>query len=238
MTTTAPSPSSHRSGQRPILSAHGLTHHFGRGARARTVVDGVDLTVQSGSMTAIIGPSGSGKSTLLFCLSGLEKASSGSVDLLGIDPGRARAGTLSRLYRQQVGFVFQDYNLIPYLSARRNAALPGLLARRRDAIGMADEALASVGLAEHAGQMVSRMSGGQQQRTALARVLAQKGAVVFADEPTGALDSRSSQTVMRALRARADDGAAVVLVTHDLDAAALADQLVEMRDGRVQEVRR
>src|SRR5699024_4603572 len=117
--------------------------------------------------TAIIGPSGSGKSTLLFCLAGLEHPCSGQVDLIGTDPSRSRPGRMARLYRGRVGFVFQDLNLVPYLSARRNAALPGLLARRSDALPRADAALAALGLSDHASILASRLSGGQQQRTAL-----------------------------------------------------------------------
>lgn len=198
------------------------------------MLDDVELEVHGGVLTAVIGPSGSGKSTLLFCLSGLERPSSGAVDLLGVDPSRGRPGRMARLYRSRVGFVFQDYNLVPYLSARRNAALPGLLDHRPDALSRADAALAALGIADHASTPAKRLSGGQQQRTALARVLAARPDVVFADEPTGALDSASSRVVMDELRARADEGAAVVLVTHDLDAAALADRVVLLRDGKIQ----
>lgn len=220
----------------PVITARHLTKAYGRGIAARTVLDGVDLDIEASMLTAIIGPSGSGKSTLLFCLSGLESSSGGEVDLLGADPARARPGRMARLYRERVGFVFQEYNLIPYLSARRNAALPGLLAHRPDAVSRADSALSELGLSEHASTRASRLSGGQQQRTALARVLAGRPEVVFADEPTGALDTAASAVVMGGLRARADEGAAVVLVTHDLDAAALADRVVLLRDGRIQGV--
>ncbi|GAA1308878.1 ABC transporter ATP-binding protein [Brachybacterium tyrofermentans] len=217
----------------PVITARQLTKTYGRGSATRTVLDDVDLEIGPSMLTAIIGPSGSGKSTLLFCLSGLETRSSGEIDLLGVDPARARSGRMARLYRQHVGFVFQDYNLIPYLSARRNAALPGLLAGRRDALRRADSALSEVGLTEFASTPASHLSGGQQQRIALARVLAGRPEVVFADEPTGALDTAASAAVMGGLRARADEGAAVVLVTHDLDAAAHADCVVLLRDGRI-----
>lgn len=215
----------------PPVSARSLTKIYGRGAEARTVLDRVDLEIPAGLLTAIIGPSGSGKSTLLFCLAGLEHPSSGQVDLIGTDPSRSRPGRMARLYRGRVGFVFQDLNLVPYLSARRNAALPGLLARRSDALSRADAALAALGLSDHASILASRLSGGQQQRTALARVLAGRPDVVFADEPTGALDSASSAVVMEELTARAEEGAAVVLATHDLDAAARADRVVVLTDG-------
>ena len=215
----------------PPVSARSLTKIYGHGAEARTVLDRVDLEIPAGLLTAIIGPSGSGKSTLLFCLAGLEHPSSGQVDLIGTDPSRSRPGRMALLYRGRVGFVFQDLNLVPYLSARRNAALPGLLARRSDALSRADAALAALGLSDHASILASRLSGGQQQRTALARVLAGRPDVVFADEPTGALDSASSAVVMEELTARAEEGSAVVLATHDLDAAARADRVVVLTDG-------
>ncbi|GAA1484131.1 ABC transporter ATP-binding protein [Brachybacterium fresconis] len=218
------------------VTARALTKIYGRGAEARTVLDHVDLEISPGTLTAIIGPSGSGKSTLLFCLAGLEHPSNGQVDLLGVDPSRSRPALMARLYRSRVGFVFQDFNLVPYLSARRNAALPGLLAHRSDALPRADAALAELGISDHASTLSSRLSGGQQQRTALARVLAGRPDVVFADEPTGALDSASSAVVMQELKARANDGSAVVLATHDLDAAARADRVVLLTDGRVRAV--
>lgn len=217
----------------PLVTARALTKNYGRGPDARAVLDDVNLEIEAATLTAIIGPSGSGKSTLLFCLAGLERPTSGAVDLLGVDPSRGRPGRMARFYRDRVGFVFQDYNLVPYLSARRNAALPGLLGHRPDALSRADAALAELGLTDHASTIASRLSGGQQQRTALARVLAGLPKVVFADEPTGALDSAASRVVMSELRARVEEGAAVVLVTHDLDAAALADRVVLLQDGRI-----
>jgi putative ABC transport system ATP-binding protein len=230
-TSSAPGPSAHT----PLLSARGLSRTYGTGDQAREVVSGVDLEIDGPGMTAIIGPSGSGKSTLLFCLSGLERPTGGQVSLLGTDLARARAGKVSRLYQQQVGFVFQAYNLVPYLSARRNTALPGMLADRRDAFETADGALASLGLAEKADEPVTKLSGGQQQRVALARVLAQDASVIFADEPTGALDTATSAMVMDRLRERADAGAAVVVVTHELESAVLADRVVLLRDGHAQQ---
>lgn len=218
----------------PVVTARALGKTYGSGPTARTVLADVHLEIRPGSFTAIIGPSGSGKSTLLCCLAGLESAARGAVELLGVDPARCRAGRMSRLYRREIGFVFQDYQLVPYLDARRNAALPGLLDRRRDALAAADEALGALGLSDHASTPAARLSGGQQQRVALARVLAGRPSVVFADEPTGALDRASSAVVLEELRARADAGAAVVLVTHDPEAAARADRIVALRDGRVQ----
>lgn len=216
-----------------VAAARGLTLTYDRRAEARPVLHDIHLEIAGAGITAITGPSGSGKSTLLFCLAGLERAGRGQVELLGLDPARTPRGKMARLYREQVGFVFQDYNLIPYLSAQRNVELPGLLARRRSVARIAEAALDDLGLSDHATVQASRLSGGQQQRVALARVLAQNPAVIFADEPTGALDSASSALVLDALRARADTGAAVVLVTHDPEAAAAADRVLELRDGRM-----
>jgi putative ABC transport system ATP-binding protein len=216
----------------PLLSASSLGRTYGAGDRSHRVLTDVDLDAGPG-MTAVVGPSGSGKSTLLFCLAGLEHPTDGGVTLLGTDLARSRPGAIARLYRQQVGFVFQSYNLIPYLSALENAALPGMLGRRRGALRRAREALAELGLSAQADAPANRLSGGQQQRVALARVLAQEASVIFADEPTGALDSAASRAVMGKLRARADAGAAVVLVTHELEYAALADRVLVLRDGRV-----
>lgn len=219
---------------RPVVAtARGLTKVYGRGDAARPVLQGVDLDIRAASLTAIIGPSGSGKSTLMYCLSGLERPTGGAVTLLDVDPARTGAGRMARLYRERVSFMFQDYNLVPYLSARQNAALPGRLARRAEAIPRADAALAHLGIAEHAGTRATRLSGGQQQRTALARVLAGDPEVVFADEPTGALDTASSRLVIDQLQRRAREGAAVVLVTHDLEIASQADQAVVLIDGRI-----
>lgn len=217
----------------PVAAARGLSLTYGRGAEAGTVLRNLHLDIPAAGITAITGPSGSGKSTLLFCLAGLEQAGCGQVELLGIDPARTRPGRMARLYREQVGFVFQDYHLIPYLSARRNVELPGLLGRRRDTSQLAAAALEELGLSDHATAQASHLSGGQQQRVALARVLAQQPAVIFADEPTGALDNASSTLVLEALRERADEGAAVVLVTHDPEAAAIADRVLELRDGEL-----
>lgn len=214
------------------VSARGLGRSIGRGPTARDILADIDLDLGPG-LTAIIGPSGSGKSTLLFCLAGLDRPTSGEVSLGGSPLAHLRAGALARLHREQVGFVFQAYNLIPYLSARRNAALPGLLAGRRDALDRADAALARLGLSERSAQSVGRLSGGEQQRVALARVLASRPRVIFADEPTGALDQAASAQVMDLLRAQADEGASVVLVTHDPACADRADRVVALEDGRI-----
>jgi putative ABC transport system ATP-binding protein len=170
-------------------------------------------------MTAIVGPSGSGKSTLLFCLSGLEKPSAGEVTLLGKPLSRMPRTQLARLFRDEVGFVFQSYNLVPYLSAEDNVLLPATLS--------------GFGLDGKARQVVSTMSSGEQQRVALARAITARPRIIFADEPTGALDSATSSLVLDTLRSLADENHAVVMVTHDLDAACRADRVAVLRDGRL-----
>lgn len=197
------------------------------------VLRGISLDVQPGEMVSIVGPSGSGKSTLLYCLSGLEPYDSGAVRLAGRELGTLRRGALAALRRKHVGFVFQSYNLISSLTARENIALPDRLARRRADHAGVDSALADVGLADRGGHRPGQLSGGQQQRVAIARVLAMRPDIVFADEPTGSLDTATGSDVLRLLRAAAGDGRSVVVVTHDLEAAALADRVLVLRDGLI-----
>ena len=198
-----------------------------------SVLRGITLDVRPGEMVSIVGPSGSGKSTLLYCLSGLEPVDSGSVELVGHDLGALGRRALATLRRKHVGFVFQSYNLIPSLSARENVALPARLARRRVSSAGIDGVLAEVGLLDRGGHRPGQLSGGQQQRVAVARVLAMRPDVVFADEPTGSLDTVTGSDVLRLLRASAGDGRSVVVVTHDLEAAALADRVLVLRDGLI-----
>ncbi|WP_305786011.1 ABC transporter ATP-binding protein [Symbioplanes lichenis] len=195
------------------------------------VLKGVSLTVAAGEFVAVVGPSGSGKSTLLYCMSGLEPATSGSVTVMGSRLETLNGNALAALRRRHVGFVFQSYNLIPSLTARENVALPARLAKRPVAAGAVDAALAAVGLAERASHRPSALSGGQQQRVAVARVLALRPDVVFADEPTGALDTEPGDQVLDLLGAAARDGRSVVMVTHDLAAAERADRVLVLRDG-------
>ena len=184
-------------------------------------------------MTAIVGPSGSGKSTLMFCLSGLEKPSAGAVTLLGTPLSQMSRNQLARLFRAEIGFVFQSYNLVPYLSAEDNVLLPATLAGRRKDRALARQTLASFGLEGKARQTVSTMSNGEQQRVALSRAIAARPKIIFADEPTGALDSTTATLVLDTLRGLADEQHAVIMVTHDLDAACRADRVAVLRDGRL-----
>ena len=197
------------------------------------VLRGISLAVHRGEMVSIVGPSGSGKSTLLYCLSGLEPYDSGNVRLAGRELAALRRGALAALRRRHVGFVFQSFNLIPSLTARENIALPARLARPRVERTDVDRALADVGLAEREAHRPGQLSGGQQQRVAIARVLALRPDIVFADEPTGSLDTATGAEVLRLLRASAGDGRSVVMVTHDLEAAALADRVLVLRDGTI-----
>ena len=214
-----------------ILRAEGLMKSYVVGRERVPVLRGIDLAVGAGEMVSIVGPSGSGKSTLLFCLAGLEHADQGEIRVVGESLSGASASRLARLRRDRIGFVFQAYNLIPSLSVRENVALPARLARRP--APDADGALAAVGLADHGAKRPGQLSGGQQQRVAVARVLAAQPRVLFADEPTGALDSTAGGVVLDLLRGYAQGERSVLLVTHDLDAAARADRTVVLRDGLV-----
>lgn len=218
----------------PVVEARHLrSGHRGRDGHVTEVLRDVSLTVGRGEMLAVVGPSGSGKSTLLTCLSGLETPLGGTVRIDGVDLASLSRGGLARFRRGRVGFVFQSYNLIPALTARENVRIPARLAGRRADRATVDDALAAVGLTDVADRRPSELSGGQQQRVAVARVLATRPDVVFADEPTGALDTVAGAAVLDLLRATAAGDRAVVLVTHDLEAAARADRALVLRDGAV-----
>ncbi|MFF3814452.1 ABC transporter ATP-binding protein [Streptomyces bacillaris] len=197
-----------------------------------TALDGVSLRVPAGRMVAVLGRSGSGKSTLLQCAAGLDRPTSGTVRIGGTGLAGLGEAALTRLRRDRVGFVFQSLNLVPSLSVLENAALPLLLAGREPG-GRARAALAAVGLVDRAEDRPARLSGGQRQRVAVARALVTEPDVVFADEPTGALDPVTAAEVLALLRHAADDGRTVVMVTHDPVAAAWADEAVFLHAGRV-----
>ncbi|MFT3887656.1 MAG: ABC transporter ATP-binding protein [Arachnia sp.] len=196
-------------------------------------LSGVSLRAESGEMLAIVGPSGSGKSTLLYCLAGLEPVSSGSVSLLSSNLAELSPTKVAKLYRDRVGFVFQSYNLIASLSAGENVGLPSRLAGNHPRQNAVDRVMEQVGLDGLYARMPHELSGGQQQRVAIARAVFTQPAVVFADEPTGALDTRSGEFVIATLRALAEQGSTVVLVTHNLEAAAQASRVIVLRDGTV-----
>ncbi|WP_371527993.1 ABC transporter ATP-binding protein [Streptomyces sp. NBC_01283] len=199
-----------------------------------TALDGVDLAIRAGTFTAIMGPSGSGKSTLLQCAAGLDRPTSGTVEVGGTELTGLSERRLTLLRRDRIGFVFQSFNLIPSLTAAQNVALPLRLAGRRPSRTEVGDALGRVGLAERARHRPGELSGGQQQRVALARALVTRPAVLFGDEPTGALDTTTSREVLLLLRELVDgEGQTTVMVTHDPVAASHADRVVFLVDGRV-----
>ena len=219
----------------PVLELRVVTRVHGTGATAVTALRGVDLAVTAGELVAVMGPSGSGKSTLLTLAGGLDTATSGEVLVEGVPlSGLDRAG-LAQLRRRSVGYVFQELNLLPALTAAENVALPLELdgMRARDARTHALRALDELGLSELASRFPDALSGGEQQRVAIARALVGERRLVLADEPTGALDSVTGEGVLSLLRARCDDGAAGVLVTHEARHAGWADRVVFLRDGVV-----
>jgi putative ABC transport system ATP-binding protein len=218
----------------PALAVEGLTKRHGSGAGTVDALIGVDLRFGRGTFTAIMGPSGSGKSTFLACVAGLDRPTSGRILLDGIDVTDWDEDRRTRLRRDRIGFVFQDFSLIPYLTAAENVALPARLAGRRADPHAVRLALSRVGLEDRAGHRPDALSGGQQQRVALARALVTEPAVLLADEPTGSLDSTTARDVLHLLRAAVDElGQTTVMVTHDPIAAAHADTVVFIVDGRV-----
>jgi ABC-type lipoprotein export system ATPase subunit len=216
-----------------VLRARGLRKHYGQGEGLVRAVDGVDLDVDAGESVAVMGPSGCGKSTLLHLLGGLDRPSAGEVWLGGRRIDRLGERALARLRRTAVGFVFQAFHLMEELTAIENVELPALLdgrsprAARRRGFGL----LERVGLADRAGFLPSALSGGQRQRVAIARALSSEPLVVFADEPTGNLDSAATVDVLRLFEQLHQAGQTLVVVTHDERIAATADRLISMRDG-------
>ena len=217
----------------PAVEARGLRRTYGSGPDAVHALRDVDLTIAPGELVAIMGPSGSGKSTLLHLVGGLDRPDAGEVLLEGDTLADLDDEALAHVRRRRIGFVLQFFNLFPLLSARENVAFPLLLDGRDGALARADAALAKVGLSERATHRPNQLSGGEQQRVAVARALVTEPAVILADEPTGSLDSLAGEDVLRLLRAAADDGHAVLLITHHAPAAAYADRVVRLRDGAV-----
>jgi putative ABC transport system ATP-binding protein len=207
---------------------------YGSGPAAVTALDGVSIEIGAGTLTAVMGPSGSGKSTLLHCLAGLDKPDSGQVWIGEQEITAMPDRQLTRLRRDRVGFVFQAFNLLPVLSAADNITLPLAIAGRRPEREWLAEVAEAVGLADRLSHRPGELSGGQQQRVAIARALASRPAIIFADEPTGNLDSRASAEVLGLLRSCVGEfGQTVVMVTHDPVAASHSDRVVFLADGRV-----
>ncbi|MEU9207243.1 ABC transporter ATP-binding protein [Streptomyces sp. NPDC048415] len=211
----------------------GVSKTYGVGESAVTALDGVTLALARGTFTAVMGPSGSGKSTLLQCAAGLERPDSGIVMVDGTELTGGGEAELTKFRRGRIGFVFQQYDLLPTLTVAQNTVLPLKLARRRVDRARAREILTSVGLGDRLGHLPDQLSGGQRQRVAIARALVAEPRVIFADEPTGALDTRSAREVLGLLRqAVRAHGRTVVMVTHDPLAASYADSVVFLADGR------
>ncbi|HEU4658664.1 MAG TPA: ABC transporter ATP-binding protein [Capillimicrobium sp.] len=218
----------------PAVAATALTRTYGSGDAAVAALRGVTLDVPRGQFTAVMGPSGSGKSTLMHLLAGLDRPTSGSVRVAGLEIGELGDRQLTELRREHVGFVFQSFNLLPTLSAEENVTLPLQLAGRRVDRAAVEALLERVGLADRRTHRPAQLSGGQQQRVAIARALIGGPTVLFADEPTGNLDSAAGADVLALLREAAElDGQTIVMVTHDARAAAIADRTVFLADGRV-----
>ncbi len=218
----------------PVLVLDDVRRTYGRGAGKVTALDGVSLEAPAHSWIAVMGPSGSGKSTLLHVAAGLERADHGQVWLAGHDLTRADDGELTQLRRTEIGFCFQSFNLMGALTAAQNVALPLRLAGAHVDRGRVREVLASVGLADRARHRPRELSGGQQQRVAIARAVVTEPTVLFADEPTGALDTASARSVLTMLRDLVEQrGQTIAMVTHDPAAAARADTVVFLADGRV-----
>ncbi|WP_418063990.1 ABC transporter ATP-binding protein [Pimelobacter simplex] len=216
------------------LEVQGLTRTYGEGAAGVVALAGIDLAFRRGTFTAVMGPSGSGKSTFLTCAAGLDRPTSGRVLIGGEDVTDWDEERRTTLRRERIGFVFQGFHLLPYLSAEQNVGLPRRLAGRRPDRARVRALLERVGLDDRAHHLPGSLSGGQQQRVALARALVTDPDVVLADEPTGALDSATARQVLGMLRASVTDlGQTVVMVTHDPVAASYADEVVFLVDGRV-----
>jgi putative ABC transport system ATP-binding protein len=218
----------------PIVSTADLHRTYGEGEAAVHALRGVTVAFPAGQFTAIMGPSGSGKSTLMHLLAGLDRPTSGSVVVDGQELARLDDKALTALRRDKLGFVFQAFNLVPVLNARENISLPVMLAGRKVDTAWLDTLVEAVGLGDRLTHRPAELSGGQQQRVAIARALISRPAVVFADEPTGNLDSVSSAEVLGLLRRAVDEfGQTVIMVTHDAGAAAVADRVLVLRDGEV-----
>ena len=217
-----------------VVEARALSKIYGEGNAQVVALDTVSLTITEGEFAAIMGPSGSGKSTLLHCLAGLDTPTSGSVLIAGQDLSGMKDKQLTTVRRDQLGFIFQSFNLLPTLTAEENILLPQRLARRKPAQDWYDAVISVLGLTERLSHRPNELSGGQQQRVAVARALVGRPKVIFADEPTGALDTASAANLLQTLAHMCQTlGQTVVMVTHDEQAAATTNRIIRLRDGRI-----
>jgi putative ABC transport system ATP-binding protein len=216
------------------VEARELVRRYGEGETAVDALRGVDLDVRSGELVAVMGPSGSGKSTLMHILAGLDKPTSGTVEIAGTEITHLDDSRLTRLRRQHIGFVFQFFNLLPMLDAEENVVLPLSIAGEKPDKAWLDSLLAQMGLSDRRRHRPSELSGGQQQRVAIARSLVTRPTILFADEPTGNLDSKTGGEILELMRASVDAyGQTTVMVTHEARAASIADRILFLEDGRI-----
>jgi putative ABC transport system ATP-binding protein len=220
--------------RQPVVTATDLVRRYGEGDTAVDALRGVSVEVASGQLTAVMGPSGSGKSTLMHILAGLDRPTSGDVFIDGTPIGELNDTQLTKLRRKHIGFIFQFFNLLPMLTAKENIVLPLSIAGEKPDPAWLEELTTAVGLTERLSHRPSELSGGQQQRVAIARALVSKPTVMFADEPTGNLDSRTSSEILALLRESVSSyGQTTVMVTHDAHAAAIADRILFLADGLI-----
>jgi putative ABC transport system ATP-binding protein len=217
-----------------VVTARDVVRTYGEGDATVHALRGVSLDIAQGGLTAVMGPSGSGKSTLMHILAGLDRPTSGAVEVAGVDVGSLDDTALTRLRRDHIGFIFQFFNLLPMLTAAENIALPLKLAGGRPDEAWLAEVIDTVGLGDRLTHRPSELSGGQQQRVAVARALVSRPTVMFADEPTGNLDSKTSSEILALVRESVTIyGQTTVMVTHDANAAAIADRILFLADGRI-----
>jgi putative ABC transport system ATP-binding protein len=218
----------------PVVAATDVTRRYGSGETAVDALRGVSIDVPKGQLTAVMGPSGSGKSTLMHILAGLDRPTSGEVTIEGTEISKLNDTELTKLRRKHIGFIFQFFNLLPMLSAEENVLLPISIAGEKPDEKWTNELLNRIGIADRRSHRPSELSGGQQQRVAIGRALVTRPTIVFADEPTGNLDSNTSDEILSLLRSSVDDyNQTTVMVTHDARAAAIADRVLFLNDGLI-----